>query len=128
MVRLKEQKMIAYATIKDIIVRSKTLDEASDMLEKAINAKDLIDIDRAVEVCETLYQKKDIDKVPARGTIQNWVCSGRLMKRGYRSMGPQTGRPKVLISQSDLINLLNNYPKAGRPEGWRKPKELQIAV
>ncbi len=91
-----------------------------------MSIKDLIDLDTAVVISNTLFKKGEIPKTPVRGTIQNWICNGKLQNRGYKSLGPQTGRPKVLVSKNDFINLLLNYPKVGRPTGWRKPKELRL--
>ena len=83
---------------------------------------DLIDIDQAKLVADRLNETNPLERLPSKGTISNWVCKGRLMKYGTQYLGPKRGRPKVLISQSDLIELLLNQPPMGRSVGWRKEK------
>jgi hypothetical protein len=105
--------------IKDILVRTNSL-EALKELEKEINQPELIDIDEAYRLAQYLYREAQAEKLPAKATIQAWISEGRLQQRGYLQTKKSVGRPKVLISKIDLLELLNNPPKIGRPVGSDK--------
>ena len=104
------------SVIKDILVRTNSL-EALKELEKEINQPELIDIDEAYRLAQYLYREAQAEKLPAKATIQAWISEGRLQQRGYLQTKKSVGRPKVLISKIDLLELLNNPPKIGRPVG-----------
>ena len=104
------------SVIKDILVRTNSL-EALKELEKEINQLELIDIDEAYKLAQYLYREAQAEKLPAKATIQAWISEGRLKQRGYLQTKRNVGRPKVLISKIDLLELLNNPPKVGRPVG-----------
>ena len=104
------------SVIKDILVRTNSL-EALKELEKEINQPELIDIDEAYRLAQYLYREAQAEKLPAKATIQAWISEGRLQQRGYLQTRRSVGRPKVLISKIDLLELLNNPPKIGRPVG-----------
>ena len=104
------------SVIKDILVRTNSL-EALKELEKEINQLELIDIDEAYRLAQHLYRESQAEKLPAKATIQAWISEGRLHQRGYIQTKRSAGRPKVLISKIDLLELLNNPPKVGRPVG-----------
>ena len=104
------------SVIKDILVRTNSL-EALKELEKEINQLELIDIDEAYRLAQHLYRESQAEKLPAKATIQAWISEGRLHQRGYLQTKRSAGRPKVLISKIDLLELLNNPPKVGRPVG-----------
>jgi len=112
------QKVDLYV-IKDILVRTNSL-EALKELEKEINQPELIDIDEAYILAQYLYREAQAEKLPAKATIQAWISEGRLQQRGYLQTKKSVGRPKVLISKIDLLELLNNPPKIGRPVGSDK--------
>ena len=107
------------SVIKDILVRTNSL-EAVKELEKEINQPELIDIDEAYRLAQYLYREAQAEKLPAKATIQAWISEGRLQQRGYLQTKKSVGRPKVLISKIDLLELLNNPPKIGRPVGSDK--------
>ena len=107
------------SVIKDILVRTNSL-EALKELEKEINQPELIDIDEAYRLAQYLYRESQAEKLPAKATIQAWISEGRLQQRGYLQTKKSVGRPKVLISKIDLLELLNNPPKIGRPVGSDK--------
>lgn len=107
------------SVIKDILVRTNSL-EALKELEKEINQPELIDIDEAYILAQYLYREAQAEKLPAKATIQAWISEGRLQQRGYLQTKKSVGRPKVLISKIDLLELLNNPPKIGRPVGSDK--------
>jgi len=107
------------SVIKDILVRTNSL-EALKELEKEINQPELIDIDEAYRLAQYLYREAQAEKLPAKATIQAWISEGRLQQRGYLQTKKSVGRPKVLISKIDLLELLNNPPKIGRPVGSDK--------
>ena len=107
------------SVIKDILVRTNSL-EALKELEKEINQPELIDIDEAFKLAQYLYREAQAEKLPAKATIQAWISEGRLQQRGYLQTKKSVGRPKVLISKIDLLELLNNPPKIGRPVGSDK--------
>ena len=107
------------SVIKDILVRTNSL-EALKELEKEINQPELIDIDEAYRLAQYLYRAAQAEKLPAKATIQAWISEGRLQQRGYLQTKKSVGRPKVLISKIDLLELLNNPPKIGRPVGSDK--------
>ena len=107
------------SVIKDILVRTNSL-EALKELEKEINQPELIDIDEAYTLAQYLYREAQAEKLPAKATIQAWISEGRLQQRGYLQTKKSVGRPKVLISKIDLLELLNNPPKIGRPVGSDK--------
>ena len=107
------------SVIKDILVRTNSL-EALKELEKEINQPELIDIDEAYRLAQYLYREAQAEKLPAKATIQAWTSEGRLQQRGYLQTKKSVGRPKVLISKIDLLELLNNPPKIGRPVGSDK--------
>ena len=107
------------SVIKDILVRTNSL-EALKELEKEINQPELIDIDEAYRLAQYLYREAQAEKLPAKATIQAWISEGRLQQRGYLQTKKSVGRPKVLISKIDLLELLNNTPKIGRPVGSDK--------
>ncbi len=107
------------SVIKDILVRTNSL-EALKELEKEINQPELIDIDEAYKLAQYLYREAQAEKLPAKATIQAWISEGRLQQRGYLQTKKSVGRPKVLISKIDLLELLNNPPKIGRPVGSDK--------
>ena len=107
------------SVIKDILVRTNSL-EALKELEKEINQPELIDIDEAYRLAQYLYREAQAEKLPAKATIQAWISEGRLQQRGYLLTKKSVGRPKVLISKIDLLELLNNPPKIGRPVGSDK--------
>ena len=107
------------SVIKDILVRTNSL-EALKELEKEINQPELIDIDEAFRLAQYLYREAQAEKLPAKATIQAWISEGRLQQRGYLQTKKSVGRPKVLISKIDLLELLNNPPKIGRPVGSDK--------
>ena len=107
------------SVIKDILVRTNSL-EALKELEKEINQPELIDIDEAYRLAQYLYREAQAEKLPAKATIQAWISEGRLQQRGYLQTKKSVGRPKVLISKIDLLELLNNHPKIGRPVGSDK--------
>ena len=104
------------SVIKDILIRTNSL-EALKELEKEINQLELIDIDEAYKLAQHLYRESQAEKLPAKATIQAWISEGRLHQRGYLQTKRSAGRPKVLISKIDLLELLNNPPKVGRPVG-----------
>ena len=107
------------SVIKDILVRTNSL-EALKELEKEINQPELIDIDEAYRLAQYLYREAQAEKLPAKATIQAWISEGRLQQRGYLQTKKNVGRPKVLISKIDLLELLNTPPKIGRPVGSDK--------
>ena len=107
------------SVIKDILVRTNSL-EALKELEKEINQPELIDIDEAFRLAQYLYREAQAEKLPAKATIQAWISEGRLQQRGYLQTKKSVGRPKVLISKIDSLELLNNPPKIGRPVGSDK--------
>jgi len=107
------------SVIKDILVRTNSL-EALKELEKEINQPELIHIDEAYRLAQYLYREAQAEKLPAKATIQAWISEGRLQQRGYLQTKKSVGRPKVLISKIDLLELLNNPPKIGRPVGSDK--------
>ena len=107
------------SVIKDILVRTNSL-EALKELEKEINQPELIDIDEAYILAQYLYREAQAEKLPAKATIQAWISEGRLQQRGYLQTKKSVGRPKVLISKIELLELLNNPPKIGRPVGSDK--------
>lgn len=107
------------SVIKDILVRTNSL-EALKELEKEINQPELIDIDEAYRLAQYLYREAQAEKLPAKATIQAWISEGRLQQRGYLQTKKSVGRPKVLISKIELLELLNNPPKIGRPVGSDK--------
>ena len=102
--------------IKDILGRTNSL-EALKQLEKELQQPELIDIDEAYKLAQYIYKESQSDKLPAKATIQSWISEGRLTQRGYLQSRRSVGRPKVLISKIDLIELLNDRPKIGRPVG-----------
>ena len=107
------------SVIKDILVRTNSL-EALKELEKETNQPELIDIDEAYRLAQYLYREAQAEKLPAKATIQAWISEGRLQQRGYLQTKKSVGRPKVLISKIDLLELLNNPPKIGMPVGSDK--------
>ena len=102
--------------VKDILIRTNSL-EALKQLEKELQQPELIDIDEAYKLAQYIYKESQSDKLPAKATIQSWISEGRLTQRGYLQSRRGVGRPKVLISKIDLIELLNDQPKIGRPVG-----------
>ena len=102
--------------VKDILIRTNSL-EALKELEKELEQPELIDIDEAYKLAQYIYKETQSDKLPAKATIQSWISEGRLTQRGYLQSRRSVGRPKVLISKIDLIELLNDQPKIGRPMG-----------
>ena len=102
--------------VKDILIRTNSL-EALKQLEKELQQPELIDIDEAYKLAQYIYKETQSDKLPAKATIQSWISEGRLTQRGYLQSRRSVGRPKVLISKIDLIELLNDQPKIGRPVG-----------
>ena len=102
--------------VKDILIRTNSL-EALKQLEKELQQPELIDIDEAYKLAQYIYKETQSGKLPAKATIQSWISEGRLTQRGYLQSRRSVGRPKVLISKIDLIELLNDQPKIGRPVG-----------
>ena len=111
--------------VKDILIRTNSL-EALKQLEKELQQPELIDIDEAYELAQYIYKETQSDKLPAKATIQSWISEGRLTQRGYLQSRRSVGRPKVLISKIDLIELLNDQPKIGSPVGSETKEDPKI--
>ena len=84
-------------------------------LEKELDQLELIDIEESYRFAQYLHRENSLQKLPAKATIQSWISEGRLKQRGYLPTGKSVGRPKVLISKIDLLEILNEPPKIGRP-------------
>ena len=100
--------------VKDILVRTGSL-QALKELEKELDQLELIDIEESYRFAQYLHRENSLKKLPAKATIQSWISEGRLKQRGYLPTGKSVGRPKVLISKIDLLEILNEPPKIGRP-------------
>ena len=105
---------VQISLVKDILVRTGSL-QALKELERELGQLELIDIEEAYTFAEYLYRENSLEKLPAKATIQSWISEGRLKQRGYLPTKKSVGRPKVLISKIDLIEILNEPPKIGRP-------------
>ena len=116
--------MIALSVVRDILLKTKYSTEALKMINDMEKKTDLIDVDQAKVVADRLNETNPLERLPSKGTISNWVCQGRLVKYGTNYQGPRRGRPKVLISKSEFVELLLNQPPIGRSVGWRKEKVL----
>ena len=123
---IEGEKMMSYTTIKDILSKTKYSVEALDMIDEMVNKTDLIDVDQAKIIADNLHQREPLQRLPTKGTISNWICEGRLRKHGTNYRGPRSGRPKVLISESEFIELLRNQPPMGRRLGYRKSKAKRL--
>ena len=113
------------AVVKDILIRTNSL-EALKKLEEELQQPDLIDVDEAYKLAQYLNKETRSAKLPAKATIQSWISDGRLPQRGYLQTRKGVGRPKVLISKIDLIELLNDQPKIGRPIGSERKEDSNI--
>ena len=111
--------------VKDILIRTNSL-EALKELEKELEQPELIDIDEAYKLAQYIYKETQSDKLPAKATIQSWISEGRLTQRGYLQNRRSVGRPKVLISKIDLIELLIDQPKIGRPMGSETKEDPKL--
>ena len=111
--------------VKDILIRTNSL-EALKELEKELEQPELIDIDEAHKLAQYIYKETQSDKLPAKATIQSWISEGRLTQRGYLQNRRSVGRPKVLISKIDLIELLIDQPKIGRPMGSETKEDPKL--
>ena len=100
--------------VKDILVRTGSLQGLKE-LEKELDQLELIDIEESYRFAQYLHRENSLQKLPAKATIQSWISEGRLKQRGYLPTGKSVGRPKVLISKIDLLEILNEPPKIGRP-------------
>ena len=110
---------VELSLVKEILIRTNSL-EALKKLEEELGQPELIDVDEAYKLAQYLYTESKSKKLPAKATIQAWISEGRLSQRGYLPTRKGVGRPKVLISKIDLLELLNHQPKVGRPVGSEK--------